>query len=135
MLISNAPPFTFVDRVRISAYETYFNVPELVSSTFFDSGFEVTALTQHNYEALNFTDSSNCITAATCAQDALGQAFLLPHAVQILTRQNSVPPLFEERSESFVSFSYGSNDPMLDFAVNGATFSLNRPLMLVLKTI
>jgi hypothetical protein len=71
---------------------------------------------------------------ATCAQDALGSGFLLPHAVQILTRLNSAPPLFDLRSESFVSFSYGSN-VVLDFATNGATFTLNRPLMLVLKTV
>ena len=134
MVISNAPPLASVDRVRISAYETYFNVPELVASTFFDSGFEVTALTPHNYEALNFTDNTNCVAGATCAQDALGSGFLLPHAVQILTRLNAAAPLFEARSESFVSFSYGSK-VMLDFATNGATFTLNRPLMLVLKAV
>lgn len=134
MAIYAPPPFTTINHIRISAYETYFNVPELVASTSYDNGIQVTGLTQHNYEALNFTDSTNCVVSSTCVEDAVGQLYLYyPHAIQLLTRVQSAFPFTVARSESFISFSYVSLDPLQDFAVNGATFTLNRPLMLVLN--
>jgi hypothetical protein len=133
MAISVPPPFTEVSEVRISAYETYFNVPELIAGTIFDSGFEVNALTQHNYESLLFVDSTNCSASLTCVQDALGSTLLFPRAIQVITQQQVAPVIFVPRAESFVAFSYVSTDPMQDFAANGATFTLSRPLMLVLN--
>jgi hypothetical protein len=135
MLISPPFPETTLNDIRISAYETYFNVPELVSSILFDSGNEITALTQHNYEALNFTDSSNCFVSSVCLQDALGPFGTIPRAVEIISAQRVIPLFGGLRVESYISFTIFSTDAMLNFVANGAAFNLNRPLMLVLRNV